>query len=133
VSHLIAELSFDNLLSYSKAGIAGAENCIFVVDGNLGGAAVVCEMLVRSSSEGEIDLLPALPACWPAGSVRGMRVRGNMEIDLEWADGRVKSATLKPFSAAKVVVYHAEYSVSLSLAAMEVVQVGPNLEVISRV
>jgi alpha-L-fucosidase 2 len=45
---------------------------------------------------GVIELLPALPDAWPTGSVRGIRARGGLEIDLEWKDGRAASASLKP-------------------------------------
>lgn len=36
ISHLIGGLSFDNLFSFSKSGIGGAECNIFVIDGNFG-------------------------------------------------------------------------------------------------
>ena len=66
----------------------------FQIDGNFGYAAGVCEMLVQSHM-GVIDLLPALPDAWPTGRVRGMRVRGGLEIDLAWKEGRATAAVLK--------------------------------------
>ncbi len=99
IGHLVGELSFDNLLSYSKPGVAGAEKNIFVVDGNFGGAAVIAEMLVRSlmpelGGVVEIDLLPALPKSWSEGEARGLRLRGNLEIDLKWAGESLKRQLL---------------------------------------
>lgn len=129
VGHLIGDLSFDNLLSYSKAGVAGAENSIFVIDGNFGGAAVLGEMLLRSSSS-EVDLLPALPKKWPTGSVKALRARGNLEFDIEWQDGKLTVATLKTFSPGSVTLYYKKNKVYLSFIAMKVFQLGPSLEIL---
>lgn len=66
----------------------------FQIDGNFGGCAGVAEMLVQSSLT-DIHLLPALPAEWQTGSVRGLCVRGGMEIDMQWKAGKVTRLVLR--------------------------------------
>ena len=69
----------------------------FQIDCNFGHAAAVNEMLAQSHM-GTIHLLPALPKAWSTGSVRGMRVRGGYELDMQWNDGRLSQAVLRGVS-----------------------------------
>ncbi|SDE51463.1 glycosyl hydrolase family 95 catalytic domain-containing protein [Auraticoccus monumenti] len=66
----------------------------FQIDGNFGVAAGVLEMLVQSSELDRgrpvLDLLPCLPAEWSSGSLRGVRARGGLVLDLTWRDGAVQ-------------------------------------------
>lgn len=84
----------------------------FQIDGSFGALTGILEMLLQSHrttelpvgrlSEGPaenpaeatthvLELLPALPAAWSTGRVRGLRARGGVVVDLTWDDGGVRA------------------------------------------
>ena len=67
----------------------------FQIDGNFGGTAGVCEMLLQST-DNELYLLPALPDAWKDGEVQGIKARGGYEVSMKWRNGQVEWVQLKP-------------------------------------
>ena len=66
----------------------------FQIDGNFGGCAGVMEMLL-GSDEQQVNPLPALPAAWPDGYIRGIRTRTGQTVDLVWKNGKVRKLKVK--------------------------------------
>ena len=93
VKMLEGYFSRGNLLTVSPAGIAGAEDDIFAIDGNTAGSAGIAEMLVQTQN-GYLQFLPALPATWSEGHFSGLCIRGGAEVACEWKDCRIVRATL---------------------------------------
>jgi alpha-L-fucosidase 2 len=76
----------------------------FQIDGNFGALSGMTQMLVRSrlrfsaingSKKVLLDLLPALPQSWPTGRIKGVRAKGNLELDLEWQNGQPVSIVIR--------------------------------------
>ena len=92
----------------------------FQIDGNFGGTAGVCEMLVQSKASQSavtIELLPALPTAWKDGEVKGLCARGGYEVDIQWKDGQVVKADIKAKKNGKVTILYNNKTKTLKLKA----------------
>lgn len=75
----------------------------FQIDGNFGGTAGICEMLMQSDGE-TMYLLPALPEAWKNGEITGIKARGNYEVSLRWKNGKVNKATITCQNAGNLTI-----------------------------
>ncbi|MCM1313871.1 MAG: glycoside hydrolase family 95 protein [Prevotella sp.] len=82
-----------NLLAYSTSPNMLNKSPNFRIDGNFGGTSAIIQALMQSV-DGEIILLPALPDEWENGHVCGLRAKGGFTIDIEWENGKLKSARI---------------------------------------
>jgi alpha-L-fucosidase 2 len=95
----------------------------FQIDGNFGGTAGVCEMLMQSqlstldTKRSTIELLPACPKAWKDGKVSGLCARGGYEVSFEWKDGKVRDATIKAKKNGTVILCYNGQQKKLKLKA----------------
>jgi alpha-L-fucosidase 2 len=96
----------------------------YQIDGNFGLTAGVVEMLLQSHARA-IVLLPALPNGWTSGSVRGLRARGGITVDMTWTDGKLTEASL---TADRNDTFTLRYPANASPVAIEGAQGEPETD-----
>ena len=92
----------------------------FQIDGNFGVTAGVAEMLLQSQND-VIEILPALPTDWTAGSITGLKAVGNFTVDMAWNAGKPSMVTITSHKGTPLRVKGAELAkVSVMLNGKEV-------------
>ncbi|MGM9685746.1 MAG: glycosyl hydrolase family 95 catalytic domain-containing protein, partial [Bacteroidaceae bacterium] len=83
----------------------------FQIDGNFGGCAGVIEMLMQSEYQPgkgknriNVELLPALPANWKDGEVKGIRARGGLTVNMSWTESCVSSLEIEALRPCTVML-----------------------------
>ena len=91
LNNLLIKSSYDNLFRPTSAtGKNEGEPEVFQIDGNLGAASGIANMLLRSCY-GRIELLPAWTQ-WENGEVTGLLAEGGIEVDIKWREGKLIAA-----------------------------------------
>ena len=94
----------------------------FQIDGNFGGTAGVCEMLMQSTltnGQATIELLPACPEQWQDGAISGLCARGGYEVSFEWKDGKVRGCSIKAKKAGTLTLKYNGQQKKVKLKAGE--------------
>lgn len=79
ILHGIAQASYPNLWSSHPP---------FQIDGNFGMMAGIANLFVQDR-QGQLTLLPALPKALQSGSVKGLRIKGNRQVDIQWQEAKI--------------------------------------------
>jgi len=86
----------------------------FQIDGNFGATAGIAEMLLQSQNN-QLQLLPALSSKWASGSVKGLRARGNLVVDMRWKNKKLQEAELHAGSSGEITVKNALFANTFTL------------------
>ncbi len=77
ITHMLRDSTYPNLFDKHPP---------FQIDGNFGVCAGIAQMLVQSHGN-RVILLPALPAKWQSGSVKGLKVVSGATVSVAWEKG----------------------------------------------
>jgi alpha-L-fucosidase 2 len=95
----------------------------FQIDGNFGASSGIAEMLLQSH-DGELHLLPALPAAWPAGQFDGLRARGGVTVGATWSSGSLTETRLTADRSGDLVVRSDDFTEPLQVYREDGVPTG---------
>lgn len=120
LQNLFKSFTRENLMTVSPAGIAGAQYDIFSFDATEASVAGMCEMLMQSY-DGCIDFLPALPAEWSNGYVKGICAEGGLTVDMFWSNGRMTKAVFHASSDSHFKIKGIKENISIKKGETKVI------------
>ncbi|MDI3321208.1 glycoside hydrolase family 95 protein [Pinibacter soli] len=105
----------------------------FQIDGNFGAAAAIAEMFLQSQQQTTngsyvVQLLPALPHAFETGAVKGLGTRGGFVVDMEWANGKLVTATFTSKLGGELNVQLGDKTVKFSTMKGESVRLDGELK-----
>ncbi|MGX1929640.1 glycoside hydrolase family 95 protein [Flagellimonas sp. 2504JD4-2] len=101
----------------------------FQIDGNFGATAALAEILVQSHA-GEVSLLPALPKVLATGKVSGLMARGGFQVDIDWQDGKIKTAIIHSKLGNKLKVRYGAIVKDFDIEKGRSIELNEKLEIV---
>jgi len=92
----------------------------FQIDGNFGYTAGVAEMLIQSHEDNIIRILPALPASWEKGFVKGVKARGGLTFDIFWTNKVPEKIKIKSESDRTFNLIYADKKIPVTMKKGEI-------------
>ncbi|WP_026504593.1 glycoside hydrolase family 95 protein [Butyrivibrio sp. NC3005] len=92
LKELLMTGTYNNLMDNHPLG---PNFSVFQIDGNLGAAAGILEMIAYSRSD-RLELLPAITKETESGSLEGMRLRSGGTLSMKWEKGEVTYCSIMP-------------------------------------
>lgn len=120
-----AKKSLDVVISRSTSTNLFGQHPPFQIDANFGATAGMVEMLLQSHA-GVVELLPALPKAWSAGTITGLRARGGYTVDMEWKDSRLIFAKIHADKEGTIQLKYQDTIQKVSLNATGSYTLRPN-------
>ncbi len=129
-----ARTILNNALGHSNGGAGVFYNLYdshapFQIDGNFGACAGMAEMLLQSHTD-TIQILPALPSAWKAGTVKGLKAIGDFTVDITWASNKAETVKVVSNQGQKAVIALANVAkaqITLNGTAIKPAAVGTDI------
>ncbi len=104
------------LLSYSTNPNMFDSHPPFQIDGNFGGTAAIIEALLQSENK-ELVFLPARPAQWNEGEVKGVLARGGFEVSFKFCGDSIDAEIISRAGNKLSIVAPESAKINTSLGA----------------
>jgi len=100
----------------------------FQIDGNFGATAGIAEMFLQSHA-GYLNILPVLPDAWKDGHIKGLKARGNYEVDIYWKNGLLEKLVVRAENSQECKIKYNDKAETIKMEAGKEYTLDGNLGV----
>jgi alpha-L-fucosidase 2 len=124
-----AEENIRKFLQISVADNLFDEHPPFQIDGNFGFTSGIAELLMQSH-EGFIRILPTLPHNLKTVKIAGIKARGNIEVDIEWKEGKLYKLGLNSNKDQSKKVVYDNLEIHLDMKTNQIIWLDGDLNIL---